>query len=178
MQWLLDLDRTLFEFINITLANPVTDLVMPVITNGYYWVVPTIAAALVIVWKEGKRGMWLLAGMALVIALCDQTAAHLIKPVVHRTRPCHVVAGVHLLVGCSDAHSFPSAHATNWFGGAVWMAYGFPRLAGIFYTVAFLVAISRVFVGVHYPFDVLGGAVIGSALALVVIAAAKKLSNR
>ena len=178
MQWLLDLDQSLFIFINSELANPVTDVIMPFITNGYNWIVPLGVAVIVILWKEGKRGVGILTGLAIVIALCDQSAAHAIKPVVQRVRPCHVVATVQLLVPCSDAFSFPSAHATNWFGGAVWLSYGFPRLAGVFYILAFLVSISRVFVGVHYPLDVIGGAAIGSALGLVVVAAAKKLSNR
>lgn len=178
MQWLLDLDQTLFIFINTMLANPVTDVVMPFITDGHNWIVPMGVAVIVILWKEGKRGIGILVGLAIVVALCDQSSAHVIKPVVQRVRPCRAVATVNLLVPCGAGFSFPSAHATNWFGGAVWLSFRFPRLTGAFYTLAFLVAISRVFVGVHYPLDVIGGAAIGSALGLVVVATAKKLSNR
>jgi undecaprenyl-diphosphatase len=178
MQSLLELDATLFVLINSIWANPVTDFLMPLVTNGYNWIVPGVVTVIVILWKEGKRGVGIVFGMAIVIALCDQSAAHIIKPVVQRVRPCHVLDSVHLLVPCGAGFSFPSAHATNWFGGAVWLSYSFPRLTGVFYILAFLVAISRVFVGVHYPLDVIGGAMIGSALGLIVVIAAKKLKNR
>jgi undecaprenyl-diphosphatase len=176
--WILELDRTLFIFINQTLANPVTDLVMPVITNGRNWVVPVSLAILFMFWKGGRKAWWLAGGAVIVIALCDQSSAHWLKPIFKRTRPCHVVEGARVLIHCTQAYSFPSAHATNEFGAAVWFTYGYRRLWWIFFGTASLVTISRTFVGVHYPFDLVGGAALGTAIAFSAIAVTRYIRRR
>lgn len=176
--WLLELDRTLFIFINQTLANPVTDLIMPVVTNGSNWVVPVVLAILFMFWKGERRAWWLLGGVVIVIALCDQSSAHWLKPIFKRTRPCHVVEGARVLINCTQAYSFPSAHATNEFGAAVWFTYGYRRLWWVFFFTASLITISRTFVGVHYPFDLLGGAVLGTTIALCAVAMAHYIRRR
>jgi undecaprenyl-diphosphatase len=165
----LDLDRVLFIFFNRVLANPVTDLVMPIITNGENWVIAVGLSVLLLIWKDGYRGAAFLAGIIVIFALCDQASAHYLKPVFERTRPCHVVTDAHLLIHCTHAYSFPSAHATNTFGCAVWLTYGYPQFRWIFFSLAALVSMSRVFVGVHYPFDIMGGWILGAMIALVVI---------
>lgn len=76
-------------------------------------------------------------------------------------RPCHALQNVHLLVSCGSGFSFPSSHAVNNFAGALILAFFFPRNKWWFFGIAAIVAFSRVYVGVHYPFDVIGGAVIG-----------------
>jgi undecaprenyl-diphosphatase len=178
MDWILPLDRTLFIFINQTLANPVTDFLMPIVTNGRNWVVPVVLAILFMFWKGGRRAWWLAGGAVIVIALCDQSSAHWLKPIFKRTRPCHVVEGARVLIHCTQAFSFPSAHATNNIGAAIWFTYGFPRLWWIFFPLAFLVSISRVFVGVHYPFDILGGWVLGATIALSAVAVTHSIRTR
>ena len=167
MEWLFALDRDMYVFINQTLANPVTDWLMPAVTDAANWLIP--AAALLMLWKGGKRGWGLVGGAVIVIALCDQSSAHWIKPWIGRIRPCHVVDNVNLLINCTDSFSFPSAHATNTFGAAMWFSYGFPRFKWVFFPLAFLVSISRVFVGVHYPLDIAAGAVLGVTIALLMI---------
>jgi membrane-associated phospholipid phosphatase len=178
MPWILHLDRALYVFINQTLANPVTDFLMPIVTNGRNWVVPVAAAILFMFWKGGRKAWWLAGGAVIVIALCDQSSAHWLKPVFKRIRPCNVVEGARALINCTQAYSFPSAHATNTIGAAVWFTYGFPRLRWIFFATAFLVSISRVFVGVHYPFDVLGGWVLGATISLCAVAVAHSIRSR
>jgi undecaprenyl-diphosphatase len=140
-----------------------------VVTNGANWVIPVVAAVLVILWKGGARGWGIVGGAVIVIALCDQSSAHWLKPWVGRIRPCHVVEHVNLLMNCTDSFSFPSAHAANTFGAAMWFSYGFPRLKWVVFPLAFLVSVSRVFVGVHYPLDILAGALLGVIIALVMI---------
>jgi undecaprenyl-diphosphatase len=68
---------------------------------------------------------------------------------------------VHLLVSCGSGFSFPSSHAVNNFAAALILAFFFPQNKWWFFGFAALVAFSRVYVGVHYLFDVIGGAVIG-----------------
>jgi undecaprenyl-diphosphatase len=88
---------------------------------------------------------------------------------IKRVRPCHVVDGAQVLIHCTQAYSFPSAHAANTFGCAVWLTYWYPSYRWIFFGLSLLVSISRVFVGVHYPFDILGGWVLGTINAVLVI---------
>jgi undecaprenyl-diphosphatase len=171
----LDLDAAVFRFINVTLANPVTDRVMPFVTNGEHWVLAAIFAAVVFVHAQGKASWPVILGAAVVFAACDQASAHLLKPLVGRVRPCHVVPDVHLLVGCSGSHSFPSAHAANSFGLAVFLSRRLPHWRWWFVFLCALVSSSRIFVGVHYPLDVIGGFAVGGVASWVVLWAMKAL---
>jgi len=175
LEFLAQVDTALFRFINITLANPVTDRLMPFVTDGGNWVLAVLLAVAILVHSRRWASLPILLGVAVVFAACDQAAAHLIKPLVGRVRPCHVVEGVHLLVGCSQAGSFPSAHAANWFGCALFLSWAVPRWRWVYFALAGLVSLSRVFVGVHYPSDVLGGFVVGAVISAVVIAGFRAL---
>lgn len=167
--WVLELDRLLFDFFNQILANPFTDALMPFVTNGEHWVIAIALFVLLAMWKDQWRGVAVMLGLFAVFALCDQSSAHWIKPLVKRVRPCHVVDGARVLIHCSQAYSFPSAHATNTFGCAVWLTFWYPQYRWIFFGLAFLMSISRVFVGVHYPFDILAGWVLGAINAVAII---------
>jgi membrane-associated phospholipid phosphatase len=175
---LIALDTALFRFVNITLANPVFDAVMPFVTNGEHWVIAAVLMAAVLLHAERGRGVWIAVGVAVVFAACDQTSAHLLKPIVARLRPCHVVEGANLLVGCSNAYSFPSAHAANSMGMAVFLTYVFPKWRWVFFGLCGLMSISRVFVGVHYPFDIVGGWVIGVLAGFALIGLVKMYLHR
>jgi undecaprenyl-diphosphatase len=74
---------------------------------------------------------------------------------------------INLLVSCGTGKSFPSSHAANNFFAAFILSFFYKKNPWVFYTTASLIAISRVVVGVHYPFDVIGGAIIGTAIALL-----------
>jgi len=98
-----------------------------------------------------------------------------VKQLVQRPRPCHtvngvpVVADVHLIAGCGSGKSFPSSHAVNNFAVATLFAFYYRRLRYGVYGWAALVALSRVFMGVHYPSDIVGGALIGTLLCYVIV---------
>jgi membrane-associated phospholipid phosphatase len=86
--------------------------------------------------------------------------------------------GVRLLVGCSDSFSFPSGHATNAFALAAFFATYYRRRAVLLFVMAALVGYSRIYVGVHYPLDVLGGAFLGVTFGLAVGVSSRKLVRR
>jgi undecaprenyl-diphosphatase len=169
IEWLVGIDTALFHFFNVALANSVFDSIMPIVTND--WVLRVAFAAIVVLLLVfGKREGRLVALLLVVtVALSDQTSSHLLKPIVERVRPCHVVPDVHLLVACSQGLSFPSSHAANSFAVAVLISLIYRRRVWLYLAIAALVSYSRVAVGVHYPLDVLVGAVVGTLCAVAVV---------
>jgi undecaprenyl-diphosphatase len=161
LEWLLTLDRSVFLFINRGLANPVTDLIMPVITNDNFLRLLYGLLVLALVIFGRRRFLWAILFSIVVVTLTDQSSASLLKPLIGRLRPCKIME-VHLLVGCGSGYSFPSSHAANLFGQALFWGllcrkYLWPEVA-----FALLVGLSRIFVGVHYPLDVVGGMILGA----------------
>jgi undecaprenyl-diphosphatase len=102
----------------------------------------------------------------IAVALADWSATGL-KALVDRSRPPLRYAEPKTLVAVPHDASFPSGHAATSFAAATMLAFAFPRLAPVLYVLAAAVAFSRVYVGVHYPLDVIGGAVLGMLIAVV-----------
>jgi undecaprenyl-diphosphatase len=100
----------------------------------------------------------------LIVGIADQLSAQVIKPWIGRSRPCHIFEDIILLVNCGSGRSFPSAHATNNFAVGTFLTGMFPRKWWLWLSIALLVAVSRVFVGVHYPLDITAGAFLGAAI--------------
>lgn len=167
--FLYNIDVQLFYFINVTCANPITDKLMPFITDREHWFIFYGIMWLAMVIKGGKRGRIAAIMIIVCVIISDQASSSIIKNLFHRIRPCNVLQGVHLLVGCTDSFSFPSSHAVNYFAGVTMLSYFFKEYRTAFFSISFLVALSRIFVGVHYPSDVLGGILIGIIIGLFVI---------
>jgi len=160
---LLDLDTALFRLANGAAGHPAIDRVMVFVTTQDHWV-PVLAGLWIalVVWG-GKKGRMAAAMLVIAVALSDQLSCSVLKPLVARVRPSNALPAdaVRLLVGRSKAFSFPSAHAANSFAAATVLSWRWPRFALLAFALAALVAYSRVRVGLHYPGDVLGGAVVG-----------------
>lgn len=176
VEFLYGIDAGVFLFVNRTIQNAVFDLLMPFLTdlnqNKPALVVVALLWVLLLV-KGGRRGR--IAALLLIpaIVVSDQLSSSVIKPLVDRVRPCHELLDVRLLVGCGAGRSFPSSHAVNHFAGAWVLAHYLPKLRWIFFSIAGAVAFSRVYVGVHYPSDVVGGALIGAAIGYGMVKAAE-----
>jgi membrane-associated phospholipid phosphatase len=120
-----------------------------------------IAAALALVWRRPWVFFW--------VALADlvgQLTSYGLKQAIGRERPNDVYAASKPLVHSPHDGSFPSGHATVSFACATLLAFYAPRGAPFFFLLAAAIAWSRVYVGVHYPLDVLGGAVLGVVIAI------------
>lgn len=119
------------------------------------------------IYKYHMRGVWMVAFAGLAILIADQGCV-LMKTWIHRLRPCHLEAGVRLVIDkCSDTFSFPSNHSTNHFALSVFVALLFRQsrlLVVLMLLWAVSVAFSQVYVGIHYPVDVTAGALIGAAI--------------
>ncbi|MCX8056049.1 MAG: phosphatase PAP2 family protein [Ignavibacteria bacterium] len=161
IDFLYSIDVAIFRFINGTLANPLTDKLMPFITDVSNWYLVYVLLWFIILFKGGRYRVGLAIGMILLVIVSDQLSSSVLKSLFERPRPCKVLENVHLLVGCTDSYSFPSSHAVNNFAAAMFFTFFYKHLKWILFSVATLMALSRIFVGVHYPSDVLGGALIG-----------------
>lgn len=157
------LDARAFLLINRSLQNPLFDLLMPILSAKRYFLLPAaVLTVMLLTW--GGRRMWLVLAVGLLaLAVADQ-GTNLIKAGIERPRPCHAIAGVHLLTGCTRSFSFPSNHASNMFAMATVAWLGFRRFRWALLLLAAGVAYSRVYLGAHYPGDVLAGALWGAAV--------------
>jgi undecaprenyl-diphosphatase len=137
---------------------------MPFITDLNKQRIVLVLVLVIILWMlfRGSRQVRIAAILLIItIFVSDQLSSSVIKYCFERPRPCHVLHNVHLLISCGSGFSFPSSHAVNNFAGALILAFFFPRTKWWFFGFAAIVAFSRVYLGVHYPSDVIGGAVIG-----------------
>jgi len=167
IEWIQGVDQALFFFINTTMANPVTDFLMPIITTDLHLKIFFGGLLIFFLWRGDKRVRIAIIFSLITVAVTDQLSSSFLKPLIDRPRPCHEFE-VHLLVGCGGGMSMPSSHAANLFGQAFFFRKISPSSAAILMPVAIVGASSRIFVGVHYPADILVGAALGTLSGLAV----------
>ena len=171
MQYLETLDTRLFLFLNGK-HNAFFDFVMYWFSDKLIWIPMYVVIAFFIVRHYKINGILILLCIALVIAICDQTASHLIKNAVQRLRPSHepALAGlVHLSkAGPGGLYGFVSSHTANAFGLATILYFvlddRFSVLKYWLFIWAALVSYSRIYNGVHYPGDVLVAIALGALI--------------
>lgn len=167
-------DYSLLHFFNVTMAHPAMDQFWLTITQLHknlwmQWLgLPLILGLLL--WRCRWRFWQPLVSVGLAVALADTLCYRVIKALVYRARPFNTPELSDWLRKVGEAHgaSFPSNHTANVMAGAVVLAGFFPRARYMFYTLAALVALSRVSLGVHYPSDVLAGSILGAVCGVVV----------
>jgi undecaprenyl-diphosphatase len=180
MDFLYHIDRTVFLFLNRDVANPVFDVIMPFITNKNNFSVPLLLILLALLIFGGKKGRIAVLLGVIVVVLSDQLSSSVIKPLVRRIRPCHpdfLIEGARYLIGTKRSFAFPSSHAANMASTALWFSYQYKRYTWIFVAIAILVGYSRIYVGVHYLIDVLGGYIVGVICAFMIICAERGISK-
>lgn len=171
LSYIKELDINLFYLINHKLTNPLGDWLMPLLSY------PGIDAAI-----------WLLSSLVIddpkhypqrippavlaVLSLLTATllTEGLLKPIIKRDRPFKVLPDVNLLIPAppSTSTSFPSGHALSSFACATALSRFYPQWSAIYYTLAGSISYSRVYVGVHYPSDILAGSILGHYWGLII----------
>src|SRR6266850_1062260 len=169
MDWLLKLDVDVFRLINENGSNPLFDQIMPFVSGNAFFYPAIVILGVLLICKGRSRGIICILMLALTVGLCDGWICRLIKEVVARPRPFFTLSDVHCLIGKGGSFSMPSSHAANWFAGAMVMAVYFRRSLWFMLPTACLVSYSRVYNGVHYPSDVLVGALVGAGFAAAVL---------
>lgn len=156
----MNLDIQWFYFVNQSIHNAVFNVVMPIISyageNGLIWLV--VAVLLYLFGPKPRRTVFL---MLLALFFSFLLGEEILKHIFQRPRPFLSLEGVNLLVTMPGSFSFPSGHAANAFASSLVVARKIPRLAWPVLLLALTMAFSRVYVGVHYPLDVLGGVLVG-----------------
>lgn len=167
IDFLYSIDLSIFYFFNHTISAPFLDKFFGLITNVNNWFITYIVLLGVSFAYGGKRGKLAILGVLLLILVTDQTGYRILKEFFERARPCMALGDALTPLGCTGTYSFPSNHALNNFAAAMFFYRLFPKLKWILFIAASLVAISRVYLGLHYPSDILGGAVIGLAFGYI-----------
>lgn len=167
---LIEYDKALMIHINSDWNHPMLDQVFKHIRETYFWAPLYIFFIMLAIFNFGKRGwLWILAAI-LTISITDQVSSNLIKNNILRLRPCRdpeIAEQIRIFIRyCPGSSSFTSSHATNHFGFANFVVLTLRRFTGpwinILYVFAAAVCYAQVYVGVHYPVDVISGALIGA----------------
>lgn len=173
MEALSTIDSDLFLFLNGLHADWM-DGVMVLITQMWVWLPLYLLLIYWTVKQYGKRCWWIFLALALVVLCSDQLSAHVCKPLFQRLRPCYntdLQGLIHLPKGMAGGqYGFVSSHAANTFAIAAFLTAALRKnykwMGIALYLWAFISSYSRIYIGYHYPGDILCGAVLGILVGL------------
>jgi len=168
-------DRWLFSKINNDWTNTLLDTVFPFWREAITWAPLYVFLLAFVLINFGKKAWPWIFGLLITVILTDQISSSILKPYVNRPRPCHdILLADHirlLLDYCSDSRSFTSSHATNHFGVAFFIYYTLKpyikKWGYVFFLWAASISYGQVYIGVHYPTDVICGAMLGSIIGYI-----------
>jgi membrane-associated phospholipid phosphatase len=169
------IDKICFFYLNQEWRTPFLDLILPYCRVPKTWLPLYVFLLFYVLKKLGKKSIIPVIVIIFSVGLSDTVNSRFIKPLVHRLRPCNEPTQrgeVINIVPCGSGYSFASSHAANHFAIAISLClFFFQDKKNIQYLLVFwasLVCYAQVYVGVHYPFDVFCGAVLGSFLAKII----------
>lgn len=172
LDWLIKADQELFLLLNTEYTHPVLDAVYPWFREGNAWMPLYLFIIVFALINFRHKAFTFILFAVLTVVLTDQISSSLVKPFFERPRPCrdpYLMNQIRMLLnGCSGGYSFTSSHATNHFGFAVYIYLTLGDIIGkwkyVFLVWAAAIAYGQVYVGVHYPLDIIFGAILGSII--------------
>lgn len=178
-------DYTAWYYLNTQWINDVFDVLMPFLRNQWTWAPLYLFLLIFMPANYGRKGWMWCVFFLMAFAIGDYVSASIIKPYYIRLRPCnnpYIKDIVHLLVPCGSGLSFPSSHATNHFAMGIFSAVSLRKKTKWIWPVALLWALSigyaQVYVGVHFPGDVVVGGILGTLIGLLVGYMYNRVYNR
>jgi len=150
---------------------------MPIITDFDNWIWVIALAWLALFIFGGRRGRWACVLLLVSVLVMDNLNSYILKPFFGRLRPGETYTAAQLAAGKGISYAFPSNHAVNIFTLAMMLSWFYARISPVFFLGAVIVGFSRVYVGVHYPLDVIAGALEGITGALVIIWCAGRIAS-
>lgn len=174
MEWLIYIDEKILLAINGAHCA-FMDHVMWAFSDRFFWIPLYLFLAWLLFRKKGtKTGILSLVVIAGMIAVTDQTCSSLIRPLVERLRPSSLENPISTMIHLVNGHrcgqyGFPSSHAANTFALALFLGMLFRnrKYTIAFLSWAFIISYSRIYMGVHYPGDIVAGALIGISYAIL-----------
>jgi membrane-associated phospholipid phosphatase len=155
------MDISILRYLNLWTVSPIIAAIAIFLSSPYMLIATCGPLAVVLIRKKAFAAM---LTIALAMATTDAINARIIKPMIARERPCRALQDLIAPVKCNVGQSFASGHAAVAFAFAITASPTVRFGWFIFPLLAFLVALSRVLLGVHYPTDITAGAMLGAAI--------------
>lgn len=159
------MDTTLFYAVNHGMQNPFFNVFMPFISRYPNWAPLLLGIFGYLIYRDKKRGLLFFLLVIVTLTASDFVCSSILKKAFAVPRPCITLPDVHLLAGCSHSGSFPSSHAANSAVIGAMLGLYDRRFWWFGVPAVILVCLSRPYLGVHYPSDIAGGALVGAAIA-------------
>ena len=170
---LLSIDQQIFQLINHSWANSSIDFIFLTLRNKYFWLPFYLFLISFFALNFGQRGWVIIIGLVLTIGLADAVSTRLMKRNIKRIRPCQeevMQDKIRTLVKCRG-YSFTSNHATNHMAIAVFLLLilgrRFPKVRLPLLLWVFAISYAQIYVGLHYPTDIIGGWILGSIIGVL-----------
>lgn len=170
------IDLDILYFLNHTISSAALDAAMSIVTNVRYWIPVYVLGTAYLIWRHKWYGARIVFGVAALAAIADYGTNQFIKGSIGRERPCvtdsvgaHAVSWIRLPDGGRGGFGMPSSHAVNNFAAAAFFALIFRsrRIAISLFAIATVIALTRPYLGLHYPSDILAGAIGGGLLGFI-----------
>jgi len=172
---LIEWDHDMFYLFNSEWTNAFFDWALPIWRNAYFWIPLYIFIILFSFFNYGKKGYWFILFLIMAVGAADIMSSHVVKKSIKRVRPCNNTEMVEVrnLVRCGSGYSFTSSHATNHFAVGYFlfatMGIRFRKIRWWLMAWAASISYGQVYVGVHFPVDIVSGMILGILIARVFV---------